>query len=223
MNFYITVLFLVIAQFTKAQNDTLTGVLFKANEKALKRHQVSLGRASPITVKTDKFGIFVFSNISLNDTLFVGNKRGKNAMAIPVNGYPFVAIQSHKGNFRSNHDAVLAEQIMRQIDLHAEVERRKNTSVLKKEEIEKSGCRDLPCLLARFSGVTVNQENRVFIGGPSSLQSSTGAIIVLDGVIGAEDISSISINDVEEIYVSRDASMYGVRGANGAVVIRTKR
>src|SRR5207344_2366792 len=49
--------------------------------------------------------------------------------------------------------------------------------------------------------------------------------IVVDGVIGA-DMNQINPNDVESVDVLKDASataIYGARGANGVVIVSTKR
>ena len=217
--------FLFISQLVFARNDTITGALLDINQKAIKRYPIALGRVSPIKVKTDKKGFFTIHGANLQDTLFVADKKGKNVVAIPVNGFRFIVIQSLTGNFNANYlskpDERLVGYIQEQIRLS---ERKKNVSYLNKEDIERSGCRDVTCLLRRFSGVVVGN-NSITIRGASSLQAgANNALVVIDGIPSndSSDLLNIPIENIVEISVLKDASMYGVRGANGAVVVRTR-
>ena len=215
------ILFLVISQALFAQKDTIIGVLFDANQKVVKNYPVTFGKLSPVTVKTDRYGIFSFPDVNLQDTLYIGDKKGRNPVAIPVNGYRFITIQSRKGNFDKNYHSEMADQIMRQLQ-QAEYNRNRRSNVLSRADIEKSGCRDVTCLLRRFGGVTVSNDGMVNIRNSTSLQSPTNALIVIDGIPGG-NINTVVVEDIEEISVLKDASIYGVRGANGAIVIRTRR
>ncbi len=87
-------------------------------------------------------------------------------------------------------------------------------------------------LEGRFAGVHVIQTTRGFkvqIRGASSIYGDTEPLYVVDGLplmAGPGGVSGISPADVAEITVLKDAAataMYGVRGANGVVVIKTKR
>lgn len=77
----------------------------------------------------------------------------------------------------------------------------------------------------RFAGVTVDPSGDIIIRGINSINLSSGALIVVDGV--AQDKSVLNIlnpNDVKSINVIKDGSsaIYGSRGANGVVIIETK-
>ena len=68
-------------------------------------------------------------------------------------------------------------------------------------------------------------EMRIRIRGGNSLNGSNEPLVVVDGVIGA-DLNQINPNDVESVDVLKDASataIYGARGANGVVIVSTKR
>lgn len=65
-------------------------------------------------------------------------------------------------------------------------------------------------------------------GAGSTSQNSSNALIVIDGVPAEHDnaLSSISPNDIESISVLKDAAstaVYGSRGANGVVLVTTKK
>lgn len=76
-------------------------------------------------------------------------------------------------------------------------------------------------ITGRFAGVTVSN-NTVFIRGPNSMNSSSEALYVLDGVI-VPDIDWISPCSIKSINVMKDgaAAIYGSRGANGVLLIET--
>ncbi len=84
----------------------------------------------------------------------------------------------------------------------------------------------------KIAGVSVSRKGGdpnvgfdIQIRGASSLTTSTSPLFVIDGVPGA-DPTTISPDDIESFNVLKDASaaaIYGSRGANGVVIITTKR
>ena len=65
-----------------------------------------------------------------------------------------------------------------------------------------------------------------FIRGNNSISASNKPLIILDGVPFDGSWSEINTNDVESIEVLKDASsaaIYGARGANGVLLIQTKK
>ena len=87
-------------------------------------------------------------------------------------------------------------------------------------------------LQGRVSGVQVSQNQSqpgaifsVRIRGTNSINSSSSPLFVIDGYAGAS-VGDINPSDVLSINVLKDASataIYGSRGANGVVIITTKR
>lgn len=65
------------------------------------------------------------------------------------------------------------------------------------------------------------------IRGTNSINSSNEPLYVVDGVVGVSNpLSSLNPNDVQSLDVLKDASataIYGARGANGVIIITTKR
>lgn len=103
------------------------------------------------------------------------------------------------------------------------------------DDLERQPDQPIERLLAgRISGVTVSQTPNgglsVRIRGTSSLHGSNQPLYVIDGmpIQPGHDGSLHGINayDIESIRVLKDVAdtaLYGVRGANGVVVITTKR
>ncbi|HSI74804.1 MAG TPA: TonB-dependent receptor, partial [Lunatimonas sp.] len=64
------------------------------------------------------------------------------------------------------------------------------------------------------------------IRGSNSISATNEPLYVIDGIIGVGGLQFINPNDIESIEVLKDASatsIYGARGANGVVLISTKR
>ncbi|NQU85165.1 MAG: TonB-dependent receptor plug domain-containing protein [Mariniphaga sp.] len=76
----------------------------------------------------------------------------------------------------------------------------------------------------RFPGVRVSN-NQVIIRGNESFSASNAALIVVDGIVKGSSIAGISPYNVAKIEMLKDASaaIYGSQGANGVVLIQTKR
>ena len=90
-------------------------------------------------------------------------------------------------------------------------------------------------LAGRVAGVQVAASDgqpgsegvNITIRGAGSLTQSTSPLVVVDGFPFEDfDLSSLNMNDIEEMNVLKDASataIYGSRGANGVIVIETKK
>jgi TonB-dependent SusC/RagA subfamily outer membrane receptor len=105
------------------------------------------------------------------------------------------------------------------------------------EQIERQGASDEPIekvLAGRVAGVTVTRASdggiAVRIRGASSIYGNSEPLYVLDGtpIQPGPNGSLTGINpyDIESITVLKDpadTALYGIRGANGVIVIKTKR
>jgi len=89
-------------------------------------------------------------------------------------------------------------------------------------------------LMGRFPGVTVTRgfdgSLSVRIRGTTSIRASSEPLYVIDGVEiqpgPGGSLSGINPHDIATIEVVKDPAgeaMYGVRGANGVIIIKTKR
>lgn len=91
----------------------------------------------------------------------------------------------------------------------------------------------LQMIEGRVAGVTIsnpaasdpNGGPEIQLRGASSLRAGNGPLIIIDGMPGG-DLRNIAQQDIESISVLRDASaaaIYGSRGANGVILVQTKR
>jgi len=101
------------------------------------------------------------------------------------------------------------------------------------DEAARDGSRSLEQLLAgRLSGVTVYRAPGggiiVRMGGPTSFYSDQSPLFVVDGVPvegSRSTLSWLDPHEIESVQALKDPSqtaIYGVRGANGVIVIKTK-
>jgi TonB-linked SusC/RagA family outer membrane protein len=91
----------------------------------------------------------------------------------------------------------------------------------------------LQAIEGAVAGVNISQNSSVpgaspnaLVRGESSISASTGPFIVVDGVPFNGSLNDISPNDIASIDILKDASstaIYGTRGANGVVLVTTKR
>src|SRR4051794_33984903 len=91
----------------------------------------------------------------------------------------------------------------------------------------------LQAVQGAVAGVNITQGSSVpgasptaVIRGESSISASTGPFIVVDGVPFAGSLNDVNPNDIASIDILKDASstaIYGTRGANGVILITTKR
>ena len=78
-------------------------------------------------------------------------------------------------------------------------------------------------LRGRVPGVMVTSDNRIIIRGIGTNSDNTDPLILVDGV-EMSDLSGLNPSDVDSVDVIKDGSsaIYGMRGANGVVIIKTK-
>ncbi|WP_319501426.1 TonB-dependent receptor plug domain-containing protein [uncultured Draconibacterium sp.] len=77
----------------------------------------------------------------------------------------------------------------------------------------------------RFAGVQVQSNGDIIIRGVNSINLSSAALIIVDGVqVDGSVMSTLVPSQVRSINIIKDgsAAIYGARGANGVVVIETK-
>ena len=110
-----------------------------------------------------------------------------------------------------------------------------SATVIKSTEIEQAQVSNaLDALTGKVAGVQLNNASgqpgqsdpSIFIRGISSLNAGNAPLIVVDGVPYSGDMNNISTQDIESMTILKDAAsnaLYGARGANGVIMITTKK
>lgn len=202
------------------------GEPFNGNIRDISGHPIK-GASIYITphriARSDKQGRFGLTDVQPNDTIHIKYKR--THYDIPVNG-------------RKSLRVVLGDQLESQEDEeliswgYGYVKKRESLEVssgISGEELIKSGYSNLTqALQGRIAGLVVGvpttpgADASLNIRGTNSFYASQTPLFVVDGMT-VETLDFISIYDVDHIEVLKDASIYGARGANGAILVFTKR
>lgn len=109
-----------------------------------------------------------------------------------------------------------------------------SAKVVDAEKLEKSQVTSVTNALAgAVPGVTLTSNDgapgatsSIKIRGFSSINAGNDPLIIVDGAPYSGDLSNLNPNDVESMTVLKDAAsnaLYGARGANGVVIITTKK
>ncbi|GBU08326.1 SusC/RagA family TonB-linked outer membrane protein [Bacteroidales bacterium] len=109
-----------------------------------------------------------------------------------------------------------------------------SAATIKSEDITKRQTSNVTNALAgQVAGVQITNSNgqpgsgsNIRIRGIGSMAASNTPLFVVDGTPFDGDISSINSQDIESMTILKDAAsnaLYGARGANGVVIITTKR
>ena len=105
-------------------------------------------------------------------------------------------------------------------------------STINMEELRTPGTSLVNMIGGRMPGVITMQVSgepgqnlsNFWVRGVSTFGAGAGALVLIDGIEGS--LNDIDVDDVESISVLKDAAataVYGVRGANGVVLVTTKR
>lgn len=202
------------------------GLITDREGKGIPNVKVSLLNAKEKRTRTDRKGRFGLTDVPAGDTLKLVWK--KETYVVPVAGRKSLRIV---WEFPSH--ALQAEESQDLVDFgYGFVKRREFTGYsngISGEELRRSGATTiLGALQGRIAGLNISTSpapggaEEVMIHGRKTFYGSTTPLFVVDGVI-VDDLSIVNIYDVEYVEVMKEASIYGSRGANGAILVRTKR
>ncbi|MCI1647368.1 MAG: TonB-dependent receptor [Bacteroides sp.] len=126
-----------------------------------------------------------------------------------------------------NEVVVVGYGTMRKSDLTGSISTAKGSDIIKSQSFSA-----LDGLKGKVAGVNIfsntgqpGGDMRVIIRGISTINASAKPLYVVDGVV-MTDFQLLNPNDIESIEVLKDASsaaIYGARGANGVILVTTKR
>ena len=157
---------------------------------------------------TDRTGMFVFKDMADNDTISVKLPKYGSAL-IPVTGMDLIEV-----TVRST-----AQYSMNNTD--------GQSVVITKNTLEKTTILNVPEMLKKRSYSSLSQllQGHITPRGVSSVNSSTEPLVVLDGrVMGtlSEVDRVINLYDIKTIEIQKDGFEWGMRGANGVILVRTR-
>lgn len=194
------------------------GVIVNAKQRPLKGMKVWKKNTTE-SVKTDEMGVFSFSGLKPTDTLVVSISKKEEAV-IPIGKMSQTSLKIEK-KFFILFDGQKDEKREYTKILRASY----NSNVLTREQIQKLSANNIYDLFkgGAIPGVTVNGD-KITIRGGSSFDLDNEPLFVVDGTLyesSSEVDGVVSINDIDKVEIQKDGAAYGMKGANGVIVITT--
>jgi len=223
------VLFAILISYAaQAQNRQITGRVLSAVDGAPLPGVTVVAKGTTSGSTTDSEGKFALT-VSAGDNLtLVFSYIGFETTEAKVGSEGTVTVRLKEQTTALNDVVVVGYGTQRKRDVTGSV-----ASVTAEQVAEVPITRADQILQGRVSGVQVTQTNSepggnvsIRIRGTNSINSGNEPLFVVDGFPGAGDLNSINPSDIESIEVLKDASataIYGSRGANGVVIITTKK
>ncbi|MGI4804915.1 MAG: SusC/RagA family TonB-linked outer membrane protein [Janthinobacterium lividum] len=208
-----------------AQNSTaIKGIV--VDGKGIALPGVTIGvKGSAILTATDLKGKYTIQAGKTDVLVF--KYVGFNTREVPVNNQTSVSVTLTETSTSLNEVVVIGYGTKKKSDLTGTVVSINNEDIVKSKAPNAQ-----EALQGRLSGVDVKRSSgrpgsdmTIEIRGANSITGNTQPLYVVDG-IPTGNINDINPSDIERIDVLKDASstaIFGSRGANGVVIVTTKR
>lgn len=218
-----TIILLSVALCGNAQRKVpFNGVLLDVNGNPLKNAHVYVTHPRAYC-PTDKQGRFGLTDVKPTDTLHIEIK--KTLYDIPVNGAKSLRIRI------ANEKNISAEQDQELIDIgYGHVKRRERTSAAEafisgKMLADAGATTIIQGLQGRVAGLSVEYEQgeyKCYMRGTKTVIGENSPLFILDG-FPVPTLDNVNVLDVDYVEILKDGSIYGSKGANGAIVVWTKK
>ncbi|MDD2491777.1 MAG: SusC/RagA family TonB-linked outer membrane protein, partial [Bacteroidales bacterium] len=222
----LTVLLCFAASSIFAQNLSITGTVTDAGSGEPIPFASVVVKGTVTGVSTDVDGKFTISAQGSSTLTF--SSIGYQTLDVAVNGRSVV-------NVALSSSAIALEDVM--VVAYGTAKKESFTGsaqVVKSEKLEKRTVANVTKALDGMApGVQTTSGSgqpgagaSIVIRGFGSMSASTAPLYVVDGIPYDGAINAINPNDIESLTVIKDASagaLYGARGANGVVMITTKK
>ena len=219
----ITFLCLLILNTSYAQNVTVKGVIKDESGTAISSASVII-KGTSNSVQADVNGSYSII-VSGNQTL-VFTYLGFTKKEIAVNNRTVINVTLTSETTDLQQIVVVGYGTQRKVDVTGSV------ATIKGEDISKqSSINPISGLQGKVAGVNIvnngapGSSPQITIRGTGTIYGNTGVLYVVDGV-WYDEVSFLNPNDIEVLSILKDASsqsIYGIRAANGVVLISTKK
>ena len=210
-----------------AQGITVKGKVVDANNAPLIGVTIQVPGTTTGTV-TDADGNFTLGNVPPNGTIEVSYV-GMKTELIQVNGRTTIDVILTEDTEMLEEVVVVGYGTMKKSDLTGAVE---NVSAARL--LDKPAFNVAQALSGKVAGLKIIERSgapggipMIRIRGTNSINSGNDPLFVVDDVVGvANALTILNPNEIQSIDVLKDASataIYGARGANGVIIITTKR
>ncbi len=215
-------------QGLQAQDIAITGSVTEENGEPLPSVNIIV-QGTEIGTATDVDGRYAIN--APTDGVLIVSFLGFKTQLVPVDGRRVINIVLQEDIELLEDVVVIGYGTIKKSHLTGSVSSVKNENL---DAIPLSRVDD--ALIGQISGVNIQQTNPaageapdITVRGQGSINFDSYPLVVLDGIVVGNDgdfLSSLDMNDIESVELLKDASssaIYGSRGANGILMITTKR
>ncbi|WP_231463311.1 MULTISPECIES: TonB-dependent receptor [unclassified Pedobacter] len=207
-----------------AQNITVKGIVRDGGDKTTIPSVSVLVKGTTIGTQTDASGAYSIS-APANATL-VFQYLGYTSQEVAVGNRTTVNVELQSSSQQLEQVVVVGYGTQRKVDVTGSV------ATVKGEEISKqASVNPISALQGKVAGVNITNSGapgsspKITIRGTGTIYGNTGVLYVVDGV-WYDDVTFLNPSDIESTSILKDASsqsIYGIRAANGVVLITTNR
>ncbi|AUD04322.1 SusC/RagA family TonB-linked outer membrane protein [Spirosoma pollinicola] len=207
-----------------AQNSRVTGKVTGPDNQGLPGVNVQVS-GTTVGTATDVSGNFTLNAPGTGSLVF--SNIGYVGQTVAIDGRSVINVQLADDQKTLNEVVVVGYGTQRKTDVTGAL-----TAISTKDFAQQPITRLDQVLQGRAAGVQVTQANgapggdsRIRVRGANSVLGNNNPLYVVDGFVGA-DFNFVNPSDIETLQILKDAastSIYGSRGANGVVIITTKK
>lgn len=215
-----------LMQLASAQDFVVTGKVTDENNESLIGASITIKGTSIGTI-ADFDGNYSLKVSSANDVL-VFSYIGFNPQEVQVKGRRVINVTLGEDVTALDEVVVVGYGVQKKSHLTGSV-----------TKVETDGLVDIPspridqALQGKIAGVQITNTTseagvapQIRVRGMGSISASSDPLVVVDGFPISDGLAFVDMNDVESIEVLKDAAssaIYGSRGANGVILITTKK
>lgn len=216
-------LFISLSTFATIHANPLSGRVVDKTGEPVIGASILIKESTTGTV-SDVYGNFTFKNVSVG-TIIEISYIGYKSQLIKYTGQSFLNIILEEDLKMLDDIVVIGYGTMKKSDLTSSISSVKNdvinsASTSNIGDILQGKVAGLNIATSRYEGDNQN----ILIRGERSIKAGNTPLIIIDGVAG--DMNTLNPNDIESMEILKDASsaaIYGSRGANGVIIVTTKK
>ena len=215
-----------LMQLASAQDLVVTGKVTDQNNESLIGAAITIKGTSTGTI-TDFDGNYSLK-VSSSDDVLIFSYIGFTPQEVQVKGRQIINVTLGEDVTALDEVVVVGYGVQKKSHLTGSV-----------TKVETDGLVDIPSpridqvLQGKIAGVQITNTTseagvapQIRVRGMGSISASSDPLVVVDGFPIADGLAFVDMNDVESIEVLKDAAssaIYGSRGANGVILITTKK
>lgn len=208
------------------QQFTVTGIIMDEKEIPLSgANVIEKGTTNGVTADLDgNFSI----NMSNGNSVLVISYVGFETKEVPVNGQTNIVVVLVESASALDEVVLVGYGTQRRKDVTGSVASVQTSAIedIAMKDISQGLVGQIPGLDVISTGIGLDGASQIRLRGQRSFTASNDPLIILDGSPYYGTLNDINPYDIKSVDVLKDASstaIYGARGANGVIIISTKR